>query len=170
MSAPMSWAASICWRSRPRRRPASAHRLDQLGLRRESARCPSARRIRRTGRSRSMPPPRRRRRGDGAFLCASVEARRPRFRFFTVYGPWGRPDMALRSNSTRAIDGRASPIEVYGQGRCGATSPISTIWSRRIVRLIGRPPVGGEAPITPGYAYPGRALPGGQSGMARRST
>jgi UDP-glucuronate 4-epimerase len=35
-------------------------------------------------------------------------------RFFTVYGPWGRPDMAL-SKFTRAIlDGR--PIEVFNHG------------------------------------------------------
>ncbi len=36
-------------------------------------------------------------------------------RFFTVYGPWGRPDMAL-FKFTRAIL-RGEPIDVYGQGR-----------------------------------------------------
>ncbi|WP_292039289.1 MULTISPECIES: NAD-dependent epimerase [unclassified Brevundimonas] len=35
-------------------------------------------------------------------------------RFFTVYGPWGRPDMAL-FKFTRAIL-RDEPIEVYGEG------------------------------------------------------
>ncbi|QSR85590.1 NAD-dependent epimerase/dehydratase family protein [Methylacidimicrobium sp. B4] len=35
-------------------------------------------------------------------------------RFFTVYGPWGRPDMAYFS-FTRAILG-GEPIEVYGKG------------------------------------------------------
>ena len=37
------------------------------------------------------------------------------FRFFTVYGPWGRPDMA----PTRFLDAVAQnrPIEVYGEGR-----------------------------------------------------
>ncbi len=35
-------------------------------------------------------------------------------RFFTVYGPWGRPDMAYFS-FTRAIL-RGEPIEVYGKG------------------------------------------------------
>ncbi len=34
-------------------------------------------------------------RGDGAFLCAPVNIPTTAFRFFTVYGPWGRPDMAL---------------------------------------------------------------------------
>ena len=36
------------------------------------------------------------------------------FRFFTVYGPWGRPDMAL-FKFTRAILGGA-PIDVYNHG------------------------------------------------------
>ncbi|MCL4189389.1 MAG: NAD-dependent epimerase/dehydratase family protein [Rhodobacteraceae bacterium] len=36
------------------------------------------------------------------------------FRFFTVYGPWGRPDMAL-FRFTRAILA-GEPIEVYGHG------------------------------------------------------
>src|SRR5262249_28186066 len=36
-------------------------------------------------------------------------------RFFTVYGPWGRPDMAL-FKFTRAILA-GEPIEVYGQGK-----------------------------------------------------
>jgi UDP-glucuronate 4-epimerase len=36
------------------------------------------------------------------------------FRFFTVYGPWGRPDMAL-FKFTRAIL-RGEPIEVYNHG------------------------------------------------------
>lgn len=36
-------------------------------------------------------------------------------RFFTVYGPWGRPDMAL-FKFTRAIL-KDQPIDVYGEGR-----------------------------------------------------
>ncbi|WP_292050704.1 MULTISPECIES: NAD-dependent epimerase/dehydratase family protein [unclassified Brevundimonas] len=36
-------------------------------------------------------------------------------RFFTVYGPWGRPDMAL-FKFTRAIL-KNDPIDVYGEGR-----------------------------------------------------
>lgn len=36
-------------------------------------------------------------------------------RFFTVYGPWGRPDMAL-FKFTRAIL-KGEPIDVYGEGR-----------------------------------------------------
>ena len=36
-------------------------------------------------------------------------------RFFTVYGPWGRPDMAFFSFTRDIIAGR--PIEVFNQGR-----------------------------------------------------
>lgn len=36
------------------------------------------------------------------------------FRFFTVYGPWGRPDMALFKFVRAALEDR--PIEVYGNG------------------------------------------------------
>ncbi len=36
-------------------------------------------------------------------------------RFFTVYGPWGRPDMAPHKFAAAISEGR--PIEVYGHGR-----------------------------------------------------
>ena len=36
-------------------------------------------------------------------------------RFFTVYGPWGRPDMALFQFTKAIIEGR--PIDVYNHGR-----------------------------------------------------
>ena len=36
-------------------------------------------------------------------------------RFFTVYGPWGRPDMAYYSFTRKIV--RGEPIEVYGEGR-----------------------------------------------------
>ena len=35
-------------------------------------------------------------------------------RFFTVYGPWGRPDMALFKFTRAILEGR--PIDVYGEG------------------------------------------------------
>ena len=35
-------------------------------------------------------------------------------RFFTVYGPWGRPDMAYYSFTEKML--RGEPIEVYGEG------------------------------------------------------
>jgi UDP-glucuronate 4-epimerase len=36
------------------------------------------------------------------------------FRFFTVYGPWGRPDMALFKFTKGIVEG--SPIDVYNHG------------------------------------------------------
>jgi UDP-glucuronate 4-epimerase len=36
------------------------------------------------------------------------------FRFFTVYGPWGRPDMAPFKFTKAILEG--TPIDVYGQG------------------------------------------------------
>ncbi|WP_297510566.1 SDR family NAD(P)-dependent oxidoreductase [uncultured Caulobacter sp.] len=36
-------------------------------------------------------------------------------RFFTVYGPWGRPDMAYYGFTEKML--RGEPIEVYGEGR-----------------------------------------------------
>lgn len=36
-------------------------------------------------------------------------------RFFTVYGPWGRPDMALFKFTRAILNGE--PIDVYGDGR-----------------------------------------------------
>ena len=35
-------------------------------------------------------------------------------RFFTVYGPWGRPDMALFLFARAILEGR--PIEVFNHG------------------------------------------------------
>ena len=36
-------------------------------------------------------------------------------RFFTVYGPWGRPDMALFKFTRNILEGR--PIEIYNNGK-----------------------------------------------------
>ncbi|WP_170002397.1 GDP-mannose 4,6-dehydratase [Pseudopontixanthobacter vadosimaris] len=36
------------------------------------------------------------------------------FRFFTVYGPWGRPDMALFKFTKGVLDG--TPIDIYNHG------------------------------------------------------
>src|SRR4029453_12405769 len=36
-------------------------------------------------------------------------------RFFTVYGPWGRPDMAYFSFTKAILEGR--PIDVYNHGQ-----------------------------------------------------
>ncbi|WP_336973171.1 NAD-dependent epimerase/dehydratase family protein [Sphingobium aromaticiconvertens] len=53
-------------------------------------------------------------------LMSEAYARLYRFpqtglRFFTVYGPWGRPDMAYFGFTNKIMQGE--PIEVYGQGK-----------------------------------------------------
>jgi UDP-glucuronate 4-epimerase len=59
-------------------------------------------------------------------------------RFFTVYGPWGRPDMAY-FNFTRAIvEGR--PIDVFNEGRMERDFTYIDDVVEGIVRLIPRPP------------------------------
>jgi UDP-glucuronate 4-epimerase len=58
-------------------------------------------------------------------------------RFFTVYGPWGRPDMALFL-FTRAILAD-EPIKVFNEGRMRRDFTFIDDIVEGIVRLIGRP-------------------------------
>ncbi len=60
-------------------------------------------------------------------------------RFFTVYGPWGRPDMAC-FKFTRAID-EGKPIEIYNHGRMQRDFTYIDDVVEGIVRVLGRPPV-----------------------------
>jgi UDP-glucuronate 4-epimerase len=56
------------------------------------------------------------------------------FRFFTVYGPWGRPDMALFKFAAAMLAGEA--IEVYGEGRMGRDFTYVDDLVEAIMRLI----------------------------------
>jgi UDP-glucuronate 4-epimerase len=60
------------------------------------------------------------------------------FRFFTVYGPWGRPDMALFKFVEATLNGR--PIEVYNHGRMERDFTYIDDLVEAIVRLAVRPP------------------------------
>lgn len=60
------------------------------------------------------------------------------FRFFTVYGPWGRPDMALFKFVDAIIKGR--PIDVYGFGQMTRDFTYVDDLVEAIARLIGRIP------------------------------
>ncbi|GAB5506744.1 MAG: NAD-dependent epimerase [Rhizobiaceae bacterium] len=64
------------------------------------------------------------------------------FRFFTVYGPWGRPDMAL-FKFVDAIE-REAPIDVYGEGRMQRDFTYVDDLVKSIVLLIDAVPVKGE--------------------------
>ncbi|MBN9015229.1 MAG: NAD-dependent epimerase/dehydratase family protein [Microbacterium sp.] len=61
------------------------------------------------------------------------------FRFFTVYGPMGRPDMALYKFVKAAFDGDA--IDVYGHGKMRRDFTYIDDLVRAIVALINTPPV-----------------------------
>jgi UDP-glucuronate 4-epimerase len=63
------------------------------------------------------------------------------FRFFTVYGPWGRPDMALFKFVDAILKGR--PIDIYGEGRMKRDFTYIDDLVEGIVRLVGVVP--GEA-------------------------
>lgn len=65
-------------------------------------------------------------------------------RFFTVYGPWGRPDMALFTFVDAILHGR--PIDIYGQGEMKRDFTYVDDLVEAIVRLIDRAPVKG-APV-----------------------
>jgi UDP-glucuronate 4-epimerase len=55
-------------------------------------------------------------------------------RFFTVYGPWGRPDMALFKFVKAIREGR--PIDVYGHGDMGRDFTYIDDLVEALVRLI----------------------------------
>jgi UDP-glucuronate 4-epimerase len=69
-------------------------------------------------------------------------------RFFTVYGPWGRPDMALFKFTRNIIEG--TPIEVYGAGKMTRDFTYVDDVVEAICRL---------AELVPGASDPGRATP-----------
>ena len=60
------------------------------------------------------------------------------FRFFTVYGPWGRPDMAL-FKFVKAILG-GEPIDVYGHGQMARDFTYVDDLVEAIVKLIDLAP------------------------------
>ncbi len=67
-------------------------------------------------------------------------------RFFTVYGPWGRPDMALFKFCSALFDGR--PIDIYNHGKMTRDFTYIDDLVEAMFRLAGHPPerVEGRAP------------------------
>ena len=64
------------------------------------------------------------------------------FRFFTVYGPWGRPDMAPYKFVDAVMKGR--PIDIYNHGDMARDFTYVTDLVRGIRLLIDTPPVLGQ--------------------------
>jgi UDP-glucuronate 4-epimerase len=59
-------------------------------------------------------------------------------RFFTVYGPWGRPDMALFKFTKAILAGEE--IQVYGEGRQTRDFTYVDDVVEAVVRVMGLPP------------------------------
>lgn len=66
-------------------------------------------------------------------------------RFFTVYGPWGRPDMALFSFVSAILAGRT--IDIYGEGRMSRDFTYVDDIVESLVRLIDVAPATDGRPI-----------------------
>ncbi len=59
-------------------------------------------------------------------------------RFFTVYGPWGRPDMAVWKFTAALFDGR--PIDVYAGGTLSRDFTFVEDVAEAVIRVLPRPP------------------------------
>ena len=64
-------------------------------------------------------------------------------RFFTVYGPWGRPDMAYFLFTEAIL--RGQPIKVFNHGKMERDFTYIDDIVEGVVRVIARPPVGNPA-------------------------
>lgn len=63
-------------------------------------------------------------------------------RFFTVYGPWGRPDMALFIFTKAILEGK--PIEIFNNGNMSRDFTYIDDIVEGIVRLIDKPAVSNQ--------------------------
>jgi UDP-glucuronate 4-epimerase len=61
-------------------------------------------------------------------------------RFFTVYGPWGRPDMAMYIFAKAILEG--TPIKLFNNGNMRRDFTYVDDVVEAVVRLIDRPPQG----------------------------
>ena len=81
-------------------------------------------------------------------------------RFFTVYGPWGRPDMALYLFARAINAGR--PINVFNHGKMRRDFTFVDDVVESLVRLLDKPPQGREGhhdiPGRPSAKAPVRVL------------
>ncbi len=63
-------------------------------------------------------------------------------RFFTVYGPWGRPDMAYFSFTRKILAGE--PIQVFGEGRMARDFTYIDDIVDGVIGVLDRPAAPGE--------------------------
>jgi UDP-glucuronate 4-epimerase len=64
-------------------------------------------------------------------------------RFFTVYGPWGRPDMAMFIFAKAILEGK--PIRLFNHGSMRRDFTYIDDVAQAVVRLIDHPPQGNPA-------------------------
>jgi UDP-glucuronate 4-epimerase len=64
-------------------------------------------------------------------------------RFFTVYGPWGRPDMAMWIFAKAILAGK--PIRLFNNGNMRRDFTYIDDVVEPVVRLVDRPPTGNPA-------------------------
>ncbi|MGY4311322.1 UDP-glucuronate 4-epimerase [Bradyrhizobium sp. JR3.5] len=67
-------------------------------------------------------------------------------RFFTVYGPWGRPDMAMFIFAKAILSG--TPIKLFNNGDMRRDFTFVDDIAEAIIRLMGRPPQPKSMPAT----------------------
>ncbi|MGH6835253.1 MAG: NAD-dependent epimerase/dehydratase family protein [Methylocella sp.] len=70
-------------------------------------------------------------------------------RLFTVYGPWGRPDMAPFKFAAALFEGR--PIDIYNHGNMSRDFTFVDDLVEAVLRLLGHPPplvLGRGPPVT----------------------
>lgn len=72
-------------------------------------------------------------------------------RFFTVYGPWGRPDMAVFKFTRAILEGK--PLELYNHGKMQRDFTYIDDIVEGVVRTLERPPDGTASPVASGAKY-----------------
>jgi UDP-glucuronate 4-epimerase len=73
-------------------------------------------------------------------------------RFFTIYGPWGRPDMAVFLFAKAIVEGR--PIQLFNHGKMRRDFTYIDDVTRVVSRLLDRiPAVDGRAGHAPAQLY-----------------
>jgi len=73
-------------------------------------------------------------------------------RFFTIYGPWGRPDMAIFLFARSIVEG--TPIKLFNHGRMRRDFTHIDDVTRVVLRLVDRIPAdGGSAGPAPARIY-----------------
>lgn len=75
-------------------------------------------------------------------------------RFFTVYGPWGRPDMALWRFTKAILEGL--PIDVYNRGDMRRDFTYIDDIVNGVIASLDNPPVDDGQPKAGGFATPHR--------------